>query len=161
MSEERKPTRLPPPAFPPGIRRRPAGASDGTEPVDRPIRTGPPDEPFALADPAPGDEGEDIELISHDEPIPARSRGSALEQGVVTGIGEEAHLGPEALAADGDPYVHELVHAVSKLAEDVRRRGEAGLRVRGDMSGLESTLRAYCVGYLAGRRAEDGAIARM
>jgi hypothetical protein len=41
------------------------------------------------------------------------------------------------------------------LAESLNRKGEAGLRANLEMSRFEATLRSYCVGYLAGRRAED------
>jgi hypothetical protein len=58
------------------------------------------------------------------------------------------------LAAREDPHVIEVITAVAKLAEGLRHRGEAGLHASPDMSRLEATLRAYCVGYLAGRRAE-------
>jgi hypothetical protein len=51
----------------------------------------------------------------------------------------------------------EVVEAVRKLAEALGRKGEAGLRTTPSMSRFEATLRAYCVGYLAGRRAEDEA----
>jgi hypothetical protein len=47
------------------------------------------------------------------------------------------------------------MEAVSKLAESLNRKGEAGLRANLEMSRFEATLRSYCVGYLAGRRAED------
>jgi hypothetical protein len=74
---------------------------------------------------------------------------------VVTGMGMDAHLEPEELVTGGDPHVMELVGAIRKLADAVKRKGEAGLRATTGMSRFEATLRAYCVGYLAGRRAED------
>jgi len=75
--------------------------------------------------------------------------------GVATGIGEgpayrDAFDPPPAR----DPHVRELTLTLSKLAEAVRRRGEAGLQATPQMTRFEATLRAYCVGYLAGRRAE-------
>ena len=48
----------------------------------------------------------------------------------------------------------ELTEAVGKLAQALRHRGEAGLRTTPDMGRFDATLRAYCIGYLAGRRAE-------
>lgn len=76
------------------------------------------------------------------------------EQGTATGIGDDPHLGLEDLIGGRDPHVRELVIAVSKLAEALRRRGEAGLHVSPGMSRFEGTLRSYCVGYLSGRRAD-------
>jgi hypothetical protein len=49
----------------------------------------------------------------------------------------------------------EVSEAVAKLAEALRRRGESGLRATPEMTRFEATLRSYCVGYLAGRRAEE------
>jgi len=51
--------------------------------------------------------------------------------------------------------VIELIGAVGRLAEALKRKGEAGLKAQPHMSRFEATLRAYCLGYLAGRRAED------
>jgi hypothetical protein len=99
-------------------------------------------------------------LISPEEPLPRREPLGARrtmgkpEEGVVTGIGSDEHVDPGELAAAGDPYVMDLIEAVSKLAQALRRKGEAGLRTTSEMSRFDATLRAYCVGYLAGRRAE-------
>lgn len=139
MSEDRKPTRLPPPAFPPGNRRHP-GSGDASGPDGR-------------GEGKVSEDGEGFTFISPDEPFPDHDR--AMEAGTATGIGDDPHLAAEDLASSGDPHVRELVLALSKLAEAVRRRGEAGLRVTSDMSRFESTLSGYCLGYLAGRR-EDG-----
>ena len=155
MSEERKPTRLPPPAFPPGNHRYEASVPNGGQAdtsaevlVDALARP---------EDPASWDGGA-LGSISPDEPLPDR-RGDSQE-GAVTGIGNDPHLGPEDLVQGGDPHVRELTVTLAKLAEALRRRGEAGLRVTPDMSRFESTLRGYCLGYLVGRRAEDGASGR-
>jgi hypothetical protein len=139
MSEDSKPTRLPPPAFPPGSRRHPesSDASGGEGSAEGPVSQ---------------EDGEDFTFISPDEPFPERS--GVVEEGTATGIGDNPHLAPEDLASGGDPHVRELVVALSKLSEAVRRRGEAGLRVTPEMTRFESTLRGYCVGYLAGRRAD-------
>ena len=48
----------------------------------------------------------------------------------------------------------EIRDVVSKLAADIKQKGEAGLRSTLEMGRFEATLRAYCVGYLAGRRTE-------
>lgn len=90
----------------------------------------------------------DMELLGSDD------------AGEVVGMDHNAHLSPEELASRGDPYVLEIGEAVSKLAEAIRRRGAAGLHAAPTMSRFEATLRAYCVGYLAGRRAEQPPLPR-
>lgn len=168
---------LPPPAFPPGARRsgttRSAQARDVSAAFispDDPIpeREGRvPDDAFISPD-EPIDRGasrrSDDGYISPDEPIPHRAPHSApvaLDEDfdpddvVVTGIGDDAHLSPGELALGFDPHVLDVVDKVGKLAEALKRRGEAGLRTTPDMTRFEATLRSYCVGYLAGRRAED------
>lgn len=119
-------------------------------------------------------------LISPDDPIPERAALSVgrtpesdapgagrfstteasgpaahVDEGVATGIGSDAHLDPAELSLGGDPFLGEVVDAVHKLAAALQRRGESGLRATPEMTRLEAQLRAYCVGYLAGRRAED------
>ena len=108
---------------------------------------------------------DDDAFISPDEPIPHRDPVSMtggfdmgdLDPGdvVVTGMGLDAHLDPSELAMGGDPYVMELVEKVSKLAEALKHKGEAGLRTSPQMDKFDATLRGYCVGYLAGRRAQE------
>lgn len=168
---------LPPPAFPPGARRTvPALRARGSEDIsgalilpDEPIpeRDGEvpadafisPDEPFEPRE-WQGDPGA---FISPDEPMRQRPPHSAAlireagdaDEGVVTGMGDDAHLDPDELATGFDPHVLDLVGKVGKLAEALKRKGEAGLRTTPDMSRFEATLRSYCVGYLAGRRVED------
>ena len=174
MSSDRKDSRLPPPAFPPGTRRKVhrnstgslkpstdgAGADAYISPDDPlPPRSDKlaqafisPDDPLPpRADKVAG------ALISPEDPMPARGRRPVEEEeeGVVTGMGFDAHLEPSELASGGDPYVMEVTHAVRKLADSLERKGEAGLRASPGMSRFEATLRAYCVGYVAGRRAED------
>ncbi len=155
MSSERKNSRLPPPAFPPGTRKHvhrnstspKKGAAADADPFISP------DEPIP-----PRSDAVAGAFISPDDPIPARAQGGEPEaEGVVTGIGFDAHLDPEELVTGGDPYVLEVVDAVRKLADALKRKGEAGLRALPGMSRFEATLRSYCVGYLAGRRAEDEA----
>lgn len=156
MSEDRNPTRLPPPAFPPGARRHQTGSTpehDGSGAATVP-GDGTGDVEAALGGP-PRSPADSFQLISPDEPLPDRRR--AVEEGTVTGLGDDPHLGPEDLAAGGDPYVRELTTTVAKLAEALRSRGEAGLKTTPDMTRFEATLRAYCVGFLAGRRAEESA----
>lgn len=171
--------RLPPPAFPPGSRRgsvrrslEKGALSDAFISPDDPLpeRSGVPDDAFISPD-APFERAslEDVSFISPDDPIPHRDPHPAAvadeeaeededfdpDDVVVTGMGDDAHLDPTELAFAADPHVFELVTQVSKLAEALKQKGEAGLRSTPDMSRFEATLRAYCVGYLAGRRAED------
>jgi hypothetical protein len=174
---------LPPPAFPPGSRKHVHRNSGGPKPETATPRRGVGDDAFISPDdpiPARTDRVE-AAFIQPDDPIPERRpdavrdafispedplpKREALgvrrtmgkpeeEEGVVTGIGSDAHLDRGELAAAGDPYVMELIDAVTKLAQALRRKGEAGLRSSADMGRFDQTLRAYCVGYLAGRRAE-------
>jgi hypothetical protein len=182
MSDDRKYSRLPPPAFPPGSRRKPPrsaavppetsgpkrAAGDGAFiSPDDPIPTRKdalsralisPDDPLPTRSGTPGGaKPMDAAFISPDEPLPLREEGEGGEEGVVTGMGMDAHLEPEELVAGGDPYVIEVADALRKLSEAVNRRGEAGLKATPEMGRFEATLRGYCVGYLAGRRAEEEA----
>lgn len=177
---------LPPPAFPPGTRRHQMrrreqrAAQEGMDEAfispDEPMpqRDGldkafiSPDEPLPNRSSGEGEGAEedaagqtsDEAFISPDDPIPQRKpvqgATATAEEVTVTGIGSDAHLGPEEMRAAGDPHVMELVEKVGKLAQALRQKGEAGLRADPDMDRFEATLRSYCVGYLAGRRAEDG-----
>jgi hypothetical protein len=172
---------LPPPAFPPGSRRHAHRSSASPKPDTSP-RKGvvddafiSPDDPIPARtdkvaaafihpdDPMPERRADAMReaFISPEEPLPKReplgarrTTGKPEEEGVVTGIGSDEHMDPGELAAAGDPYVMELIDAVSKLAQALRRKGEAGLRSTSEMSRFDATLRAYCIGYLAGRRAE-------
>jgi hypothetical protein len=181
MSENnnKKGGRLPPPAFPPGSRKqavrspssaakpqaaRPASSEAFISPDDPiPARTDKLASAFILPDdPMPERRPDVMEnaFISPEDPLPKRESLGVRrtmgkpEEGVVTSIGSDAHLDRGELAAGGDPFVMEMMEAVTKLAQSVRRKGEAGLRATADMSRFEVTLRAYCVGFLAGRRAE-------
>ncbi len=164
MNENSNDSRLPPPAFPPGMRRHvqrnSAGSADGVS------ETGGADAFISPDDPMP-DRGDPMgsAFISPDEPIPERKielveafmtgvKVEPDEEGQVVGMDLDPHLDPGEIVSGGDPHVIEVLDAVSKLAELVQRRGEAGLRSSSGMSRFEATLRSYCVGYLAGRRAE-------
>lgn len=168
--------RIPPPAFPPGRRRiqmrgklveEAEGERAGGDPDDMEGAFISPD------DPMPERTGFEGAFISPDDPMPERASGAQEgiegspsvqtgvsaeemdEEAVVTGMGDDAHMDPRELAYGGDPYVSELVEAVKKLAAGLDHRGEAGLRSAPEMTRFETQLRAYCVGFLAGRRAED------
>ena len=150
---------LPPPAFPPEARR---AAAPPTLPQADDLSSAliSPDEPLPDRTPSVVDSA----LISPDAPLPQRPprtvTGAAvleedLDEGVVTGMGDDAHMALEELTLGFDPHVHEVVNTVAKLAETLKQKGEAGLRSTPGMTRFETTLRSYCVGYLAGRRAED------
>ncbi|HET9949191.1 MAG TPA: hypothetical protein VFQ22_09740 [Longimicrobiales bacterium] len=101
----------------------------------------------------------DAAIIPPEAPVPhehVRRAPAEPEEGIATGIGDDPHLDPAELAIAGDPHVAELVEAVTKLAAALERKGEAGLEVEPTMTRFEAQLRAYCVGYLTGRRAEAG-----
>ncbi|MBM4184920.1 MAG: hypothetical protein FJ207_12015 [Gemmatimonadetes bacterium] len=172
--------RLPPPAFPPGSRRKvvrspapSAPQTPATPSVSEDAFISPDDPMPARADkvasafiqpddPIPERRPDSMKsaFIAPEDPIPKRDLLGARrtmgkpEEGVVTGIGSDAHMDKGELAAAGDPHVMELIDAVGKLAQALRRKGEAGLRSSPEMTRFDATLRAYCVGYLAGRRAE-------
>ena len=142
MSDDSSKSRLPPPAFPPGSRKH--LSNNNSVPLESAGLGGP--------------------FISPDDPMPPRdtiiARTGELPQfgpegGVVTGMGVDADMEAEERASAGDPYVMDMVQKVGKLAEAIRAKGEAGLRSTPEMDRFEATLRGYCVGYLAGRRAED------
>jgi len=123
-----------------------------------------PDRSEALVDEAIPSEGSSRAFISPNDPIPPGDVVTAdqggppqleTEGGVATGMGMDDHMDAEDLTSGGDPYVIDLVQKVGKLAEALRAKGEAGLHSSPAMDQFESTLRGYCVGYLAGRRAED------
>jgi hypothetical protein len=146
--------RLPPPAFPPGHRmqarprhraERSGGGAEGV-PDDAFIS---PDEPITRS----GSRIAAGAFISPDEPIPSRDHVDP-DQVMVTGIGDDPHLGREELptAQKNDPELADLALRVRRLADALEYRGEAGLRTTADMNRFEATLRAYCVGYLAAQR---------
>ena len=176
-SEDGVGKRLPPPAFPPGKRKlhvmpKDRGAT-GTEDdayisPDEPMPergSGFPDDALISPD-APIERvaraAEDDAYISPDEPMPDRESVTAFETDEidedeirVTGMGDDDHTDPADLAMARDPHLMILSETVSRLADDLKRKGEAGLRSSPDMGKFEATLRGYCVGYLAGRRAEE------
>lgn len=163
----RRGRQLPPPAFPPGRRRlqlRRSLAKAATDAGDMGGAFISPDEPIPERR-----GGLDGALISPDDPIPDRMASpsqSAQDQkgmsgpgpdanGVVTGIGSDEHLDPVEMSFGSDPHLSELLDAVRKLDAALEHKGEGALRVTPEMTRFEAQLRAYCVGYLAGRRAED------
>ena len=161
MSENGSERRLPPPAFPPGSRRHSIHTAVPLTSDDAYI------EPDA---PMPGkiesSEGLGEALISPDEPIPERRielveefqdqmAFDPDEEGVVVGMDLEPNLDPTEVISGGDPYLIEVIETIDRMAESLRKKGESGLRVRADMPRFEATLRAYCVGYLVGRRVEE------
>ena len=153
--------RLPPPAFPPGSRSTHRRSVQLNEPGGE--EAGVPDEAFISPDEPivrTGTRMASDAFISPDDPIAHRApidtgdEVMSFDEGTVTGIGDDAHLGREELALTrySDEHVAEIVRRVGRLADALRDRGEAGLKTTPDMSRFEATLRAYCVGYLAAQR---------
>ena len=164
MSENSNGSRLPPPAFPPGTRRHAVRSALRPEAVEASASA---DVAFILPDDAlpPRADPMGDAFISPDEPIPERKiellpefetdvRFEPGEEGVVVGMDLDTHLDEAEIVSGGDPHVIELMSAVANLAESLQSRGEAGLRATPEMSRFEATLRSYCVGFLAGRRAD-------
>ena len=168
MSENTNENRLPPPAFPPGHRRHVHRNTSSIPQSENPTAPVEDDGIIRPGDPVP-QRRDPVEqaFISPDDPIPERKIELTPEfaeyaaptpddgEGEVVGMDLDAHNDPVELMTAGDPHVMELVGAVGRLAEALKRRGEAGLRTLPEMSRFDATLRAYCVGFLAGRRAED------
>ena len=166
MSENTNESRLPPPAFPPGQRRH-VQRNSSSPPEQATEAVG--DDAFISPDDPIPQRRDPVEeaFISPDEPIPERKIKRTAEfaqlaapsmadgDGEVVGMDLSSHTEPEELGAAGDPDVIELVGSIARLSESLKRRGEAGLRTLPEMSRFDTTLRAYCVGYLAGRRAES------
>jgi len=176
MSSDRKNSRLPPPAFPPGSRRKLSRSSSAQSPApeDPPAGGGGtifPDDPMpprseplpfiSPDDPMPPRRAQaETGFVAPDEKLPVIDPDEELEyvveeeedDGLVTGMGFDPHLDPSELVTGGDPYVMEVSEAVRKLARALEQKGEAGLHASPAMGRFEATLRAYCVGYIAGRR---------
>ena len=150
--------RLSPPAFPPGA-RRPAAQRPGATSDDLSSALILPDDPM----PDRAGNVPESAFSSPDEPIRRRAPRTStlanndvdLDEVVVTGIGDDAHMEADELALGFDPHVLDVVDKVGKLAEALKRKGEAGLKATPEMTRFEATLRSYIVGYLAGRRAAD------
>jgi len=165
MSEISDESRLPPPAFPPGSRRRSYGSSSGDSDASSAAGTGAyisPDDPIPVRTATMSGA-----YISPDDPIPERqielmeefqsvSDGiESDEEGEVVGMDLASGIEPDEVISGGDPHVMELMGAIATLNDALQRRGEGGLRSHSEMSRFEATLRSYCVGYLAGRRAAE------
>jgi hypothetical protein len=147
--------RLPPPAFPPGQRaqaranhrapRTGADEAEGEVPEDAFIS---PDEPIFRT----GTRIADDAIIAPDPPFPD-AEDIDPDDVLVTGMGDDPHLGRQdlSLSQSVDPAVMDLALRVGRLAEGLRTRGQAALKTTPDMNRFETTLRAYCVGYLAGQ----------
>ncbi|MSR20828.1 MAG: hypothetical protein EXR91_07595 [Gemmatimonadetes bacterium] len=156
-------SRLPPPAFPPGSRKQQTHRNSSAPKAEAAPKLPAGDSAYISPDdPMPERRPDAMSgaFISPEDPMPKREALGVRrtmgkpEEGVVTGLGSNAHVDKGELAAAGDPHVMELTEAVGKLAQALKRKGESGLSSSPDMSRFDATLRAYCVGFLAGRRAE-------
>ncbi|MFP3948405.1 MAG: hypothetical protein ACLFWG_06725 [Longimicrobiales bacterium] len=152
--------RLPPPAFPPGARRRSIRRRAVTESPGSPAPTG---------SERAGPEFPRDALISPDEPIRKKGRGIPDEafispddplvpvvrdqEGQVTGMSvltsSRAESGP---GRSVKPTVHELPYLLGQLAENLQESGEKALEVRSDMGHFQAALRSFLKGYLEGSR---------
>jgi hypothetical protein len=149
---------LPPPVFPPGSARD-AGTPthDARDPTEEEGEGAIPED--AIHDPddpvlrvEPPTVPPDFEAVMSGVGSLERRMGEVS----VTGMGNDPHLRPDpSLEPCVDEHVAELSAALERLRRGLASRGEAALKVDPDMSRFDATLRAYCVGYLAGRRAED------
>lgn len=165
--------RLPPPAFPRsrGVAGEPAPTprapeDDEGEPLIPEEAFIPPDAPIVRKEPPR--KPEDFERVmkgGHEVSPAAPGQGAPPAGGRVEAeaASGDAGAGDEAPRADvrpdrggsSDPAVADLASRVGDLADGLRERGEVALRTTPEMSRFEATLRAYCVGYLAGLRRED------
>ena len=144
---------LPPPAFPPSTSWTrhfqdpdPGEAGAGSIPDD--AIHGPDDPVLRLEAPSvPPDFEEVMSGAGGLEGVP--------DEGSVTGMAPGPAPRPAPGEPHADPHVAELSAALERLRRGLDVRGEAALRVDAGMSRFDATLRAYCVGYLAGRRADD------
>lgn len=147
-------TSLPPPAFPPGARRR--------EVAER------------VSNPAPTSDGEEKEIpggafISPDDPIRTKARGipdaafispddplvpvQRNEEGQVTGLGLLANPSSEPVSFRRQtPSIHELPYLLDQLAEHLHESGERALEVHAEMGHFQAALRSFLRGYLEGGR---------
>jgi hypothetical protein len=103
-------------------------------------------------------------MISPSDPRPvraAREEEEELSKEIdpkdvrVTGMGDDERLERTEVLLAEDPPVLGVVEMVGRLARALRHRGKAALQVTPEVSPFEATLRAYCVGYIAGRRGEE------
>jgi hypothetical protein len=163
MSDDDTGSRLPPPALPGSLGHvnENSGKPSGDEPEPAVGDLGgaliSPDDPMPeRIDPLAAALIMPDEPIEHHEPVTTTVEAPDEDEGVVTGMGMDAHMDAEDLVAGGDPYVMDLIQKVGNLAEALKVKGEAGLRSSADMDKFELTLRGYCVGYLAGRRVKEG-----
>lgn len=120
-------TVLPPPAGRPTFRERflDLGASTGEAPAE--------------AGPAPGDT----------TPAPGGGATAPGEAPLRSGAKDEAETGGMR------PTDADLAHVTDLLADlvaDLQERGEAALDIQDGLPSFQVTLRAYCRGYLDGRR---------
>lgn len=145
---------LPPPAFPPGPRRREVAErvsnlapAPGTEeqkiPRDAFIS---PDDPIRK-------EGRGIPedaFISPDDPVVTLRRD---EDGEATGLGLLATPSSEPEPSRRQtPNIHELPYLLDQLAEQLNESGEKALEVHTEMGHFQAALRSFLKGYLAGNR---------
>lgn len=145
---------LPPPAFPPGARRRAVlkrsahpGRSLGGKPDELPSDV------FISPDDPIRKEGRGIPddaFISPDDPLVPAQRD---EEGHVTGLGVFTVPSSESGSARRQtPSIHELPYLLDQLAEQLHESGEKALEVSSEMGHFQAALRSFLKGYLRGNR---------
>lgn len=111
-----------------------------------------PDEPVVReAEPTVPEDFEDV-LRSHGSSSTGAEGETEGSEGQVTGMSLEVQQRGRGGSRFDDPHVERLYAKLVGLTKAVKERGEAGLRTEAGMSRFETTLRGYCVGYLAGLR---------
>ena len=145
---------LPPPAFPPGerrraIRRRTRPDSPGSDGTPSKLR----DEAFISPDDPIRKQGRGIPddaFISPDDPLVPSGR---EEDGLVTGMSLLPRPRTEAASLRRKrPNIHELPYLLDQLAEQLQDAGETALEVHPDMGQFQAALRSFLKGYLEGSR---------
>lgn len=164
QGDDKSGVHLPPPAFPPGMRRTHKRRSRSST-VDGEVQAGdefPSDAFISPDDPIEREtEFPDDAFISPDEPITHRDpheveREEAEdidpEDAVVTGMGGETvyDRAASAPALRDDEYL-ELADRLEALAHQIRERGIAALVVRSDTHTFDAVLRSLVAGFMAGR----------
>jgi len=157
--------RLPPPAFPPGIRRgtsfRPAERKETAGKDDSagfpPGAMISPDEPIRRI----GEGFPAGAFISPDDPIrsPEGSESPQEEEGgEVTGMGgaDPDTYRKVSRPAPGPRDPEEIAAVLEELAAGLRAHGTAALTAPSNLSPFESGLRGYLGGYLVSRRRDSG-----
>lgn len=143
-------TSLPPPAFPPGARRREvAERVSNPAPLSGREEKEIPDGAFISPDAPIRMEARgipDAAFISPDDPLVPVQRN---EEGQVTGLGLLANpISKSGPSRRQTPSIHELPYLLDQLAEQLHESGERALEVHAEMGHFQAALRSFLRGYL-------------